>query len=436
MIRRALKRLRSADADLIEVLRGSAVALGIKILAVGSVFAMNVVIARQLGANEAGLFFLAYTIVFIAASVSRLGLDNTFVRFMAGHHATEEWGAVTRLYTLGIRWSLFASLIITATFWLLAEPLAITVFGKPDFTSVIQIMSLGIPLLALSTLHANALQGIKCIPQSMIVLNVASPAGLVVLAFFLSVSHATTAGWLWVVASTATLVVGILLWHQRAETPRTAIEIDRKEILASCLPLLSVVVLSQTVNWSSQIMLGAWASSSDVAVFNAAQRTAMLISFVLVAVNSIAAPKFAAMHRLDQYDAMRRIAKHTTRLMILSAFVPLTLMLAFPGPILLLFGAEFIAGATSLQILAIGQFINVGTGCVGLLLTMTGHERLLRNNIFTAAAITLAMGFALVPPYGLTGAAIATATGVALQNLLSVWQVQRVLGFNTLAVWR
>ena len=201
--------------------------------------------------------------------------------------------------------------------WLIADPLAFRVFGKPAFADVIRIMSLGIPLVALFTLHASALQGIKRIPQSMVVLSVASPIGLAVLALAAGASHATTAGWLWVLAGAATLALGAVLWHHNPETYVSSAPVDQNEVLASCLPLLAVIVLGQTVSWSSQIMLGAWATSADVAVFNAAQRTAMLTSFVLVAVNSIAAPKFAAMYRMNQHDALRRTAKHATRLMIL-----------------------------------------------------------------------------------------------------------------------
>ena len=233
-----------------------------------------------------------------------------------------------------------------------------------------------------------------------------------------------------------TLALGSYWWLQLPVTRTRVVPVDRSEVLASCLPLLAVVILSQTVAWSSQIMLGAWASSADVAVFNAALRTAMLTSFVLVAVNSIAEPKFAAMYRTQQHDALRRTAVNATRLMVLLALAPLTLMLAFPHLILLLFGSEFTTGATTLQILAIGQFLNVATGSVGYLLSMTGHEKLLRNNVFLAAVTALALGFALIPPYGLTGAAFATASGIALQNLLCVLQVRRVLGFNTLAIWR
>jgi O-antigen/teichoic acid export membrane protein len=200
--------------------------------------------------------------------------------------------------------------------------------------------------------------------------------------------------------------------------------------------MLGVGILNLTVTWSSQIMLGVWANNADVAVYNVAQRTAMLTTFVLIAVNSIAAPKFAAMYRAGQHDALRRTAINSSRLMVLFAVLPLTFLLTFSEPILSIFGTEFTSGSVPLRILAIGQFINVATGSVGYLLAMTGHEKLLRNNVAIAAATTLVLGGGLIPTLGILGGALATASGVALQNLLSVWHVRRVHGFNTLAIWR
>ncbi|MEA3275992.1 MAG: flippase [Pseudomonadota bacterium] len=436
MIARLLTRFRRSDADLKEIVRGSAIAFGVKILAAGSTFAMNVVIARQLGATEAGLFFLAYTIVLVAAAIGRIGLDNTFVRFIASYHANNEWAEINGLYRTGIRWAFLTSLGIAGLLWVLAEPLASAVFGKPAFADVLRVMAWGIPLMALFTLHARALQGLKRIPQAMFVLSAAAPLTLLALALVTSPSNATASGWLFVAATVGTLSLGRYWWKQLPETLGDRKRTERRELLASCLPLLAVVALNQTATWSSQIMLGAWSSSADVAVFNAAQRTAMLTSFVLVAVNSIAAPKFAAMYRMGEHDALRRTAQNATRLMILLALGPLALMLTLPDWILSLFGEEFSRGATALQILAIGQFINVATGSVGFLLSMTGHERLLRNNVLAAAAVALALGAGLIPSFGLLGAAVATACGIATQNLLSIWQVHRALGFNTLAGWK
>ncbi len=88
------------------------------------------------------------------------------------------------------------------------------------------------------------------------------------------------------------------------------------------------------------------------------------------------------------------------------------------------------------MILALGQFVNVATGSVGYLLSMTGHERELRNNAFISALAGVVFGLALIPGHGLLGASVATAVAVASQNLLGAYQVRKHLGFNTLAFWR
>ncbi len=436
MINKILTRLKGADRHSKEVLRGSSIAIIVKVLAGGSMFGMNLVIARQLGAAESGLFFLAYSIIFIAAAISRLGLDETFVRFMASHQATEDSAQINALFRSGIRWSLIASLIVATLFWLFADTLANHVFNLPTFADVIRVMSLGIPFMALFILYAKALQGIKRIPQSTIVFSVSAPLILLVLALLLGPQKTTTVGWLFVLASGLTWILGAFWWSKRSNKETTAARIDRSEILASCIPLLGIAILVQVTFWASQIILGVWASSTEIAIFNAAQRTAMLISLVLAAVNSIAAPKFAELYRLKQYDSLRQTSYHVTRLMITFALFPLALMLFFPQQVLQLFGPEFSAGATGMRILAVAQFINVATGSVSFLLSMTGHEKLLRRNVLISAILTIALGLGLIPGYGMTGAAIATATGIATNNLLGMWQVRRIHGFNTLAIWR
>jgi len=96
------------------------------------------------------------------------------------------------------------------------------------------------------------------------------------------------------------------------------------------------------------------------------------------------------------------------------------------------FGEEYVQAAHLLQILIIGQFINVITGSVGYLLNMTGHEKDMRNVVFFSGPLALILGFVLTPLYGATGAAVATAIALASQNLLAVFMVKKRLGFNTL----
>lgn len=426
---------RGADVDLREVLRGSALAFVIKIAAAIAAFGMNVAISRLLGVDQAGLFFLAYTIVFILASLCRLGLDQTLVRFIAARHAMEDWAGLRLVFSLGMSWTFLAAISTAMLLWLFADVLAVHAFHRPEFASVLRIGAPVIPVMALFNLQARALQGVKRIVQSQSLFSLNLPLGLTVPLMLFTPTDARTATGLLLVSATLTLCIGLWWWRTVPHGIVPAEKIDTHAILASCLPLLAVVALNQTVTWSSQILLGIWTAPAEVAIFNAAQRTALLISLVLIAVNSIAAPKFAAMYRLGQRESLRKTAINSTRMMLLFALVPFALIQFGAEWILWLFGAEFQAGAGVLRILALGQFINVATGSVGSLLSMTGHERLLRNNVAVAAVIALGGGVLLIPLYGLIGAAIATAAGLATQNLLCVWQVRRVLGFNTLAIW-
>ena len=80
--------------------------------------------------------------------------------------------------------------------------------------------------------------------------------------------------------------------------------------------------------------------------------------------------------------------------------------------------------------------MNVVTGSVGYLLSMSGHEKDLRNTVLISGPLAIIAAVALTPLWGATGSAIATALAVATQNLVAVFWVRKRLGFNTLAVWR
>ena len=112
------------------------------------------------------------------------------------------------------------------------------------------------------------------------------------------------------------------------------------------------------------------------------------------------------------------------------------LMLLFPNQIMGIFGKQFINGSNLLQILSVGQFINVATGAVSYLLMMSGFEKDLRNIVVLSGILSLCVTFSLTKFYGIVGAAYATTCTVLLQNLLAVGMVKKRLGFNMLAFWK
>ena len=196
------------------------------------------------------------------------------------------------------------------------------------------------------------------------------------------------------------------------------------------------MLMSQLTQWSGQFIAGVYVPSEEVAQLAVAQRTAMLTSFILMAVNLVVAPRFAALYKQGNMEGLERLALMSVKLMVLFAIPIVAVMMFFPSFLMKLFGEGFAEGGHLLQILAVGQFVNVVTGSVGYLLSMSGHEKDLRNTVLISGPLAIIAAVALTPLWGATGSAIATALAVATQNLVAVFWVRKRLGFNTLAVWR
>ena len=430
--------LHSLDEHMREVLSGASIAFVMKAIGAGLGFGFNVLLARMLGADGAGVFFLALTVTSIAAVFGRIGLDNTLVRFTAGNAASGEWASVKGVYLRGMQLALAASCVAALAMFLGAPWLAEHVFANPALVAPMRWMALAVVPIALLVLHSEALKGLKRIFESSLVyehgieLSVLSLLGLYFLAPKWGVNGAI---WAFTLAAGLTLSTGVCLWWKAMTKLRNRRAVfPVRDLLQSSLPLFWVATMNLAMNWTSSLLLGVWCTNADVGVFNVALRTAQLTSFVLFAVNSIAAPKFAELYRQGNAKQLGSVARNSAKLMILVASPVLLLFICFPGLIMGLFGQEFADRSLVLTILAIGQFVNVATGSVGYLLMMSGNERLVRNNVVFIALLSITLNLILIPFAGVVGAAVATAVSLAAKNLIAVYLVKLRLRIQTIPI--
>ncbi len=412
-----------------ELLHGASIAFVLKVLAAGLAFALNVVLARLLGAEGSGIFFLTLTIVTIVAAIGRVGMENALVRFIAANIASEQPNKVLGIYQKAMLFSLVVSSILSIFIYLLSPWISDVIFAKPELIRPLSIMTIGVVPLALLTLHAKALQGLKRIAASVSILSICVPLLTCVVAILFVPNYGIDASvWGYIFAVTMTFLFGWRFWKKATLLfKNNSPEFSSGELLTTSMPLFGIVVMNMFITLSPILFLGVWESSENVGVYNAASRTAMLTSFVLIAVNSIAAPKFSALYQRGEMEALGSVARNSAKLMVLLASPVLLLFIFFPEWILSIFGDQFKQGSTVLIILAIGQFINVATGSVGYLLMMTGNERLMRNNLLFCVILGLLLNSWLVPEYGILGAAVAAALILSTQNLIAMLLVWREL---------
>lgn len=125
----------------------------------------------------------------------------------------------------------------------------------------------------------------------------------------------------------------------------------------------------------------------------------------------------------EELDSINRLVGFTFVLNLAWASFIFILLLLFRRPILDFFGPEFSVGEMALMVLAVGQFFNAVCGPVGVVLQMTGKQKLFRNLVFWAFLCNLILSLILVPIYGLKGAAISCAAGMSIWNIVGVYLV-------------
>jgi O-antigen/teichoic acid export membrane protein len=428
MIERIKNKLSNLllNSHMREVVIGMIVAFLLKVLGAGLSFVFNVAVARLLGAEGTGIYFLALSVTTIGSVIGRIGLDNALIRFVASHASRGEWGKVAAVHSLGIRMAIVSSIIVTICLFLISPWISASLLGKPELSEPLKWMSLSILPMVLFNLQAQSLKGLKRIRDAMLVQGVSLPLILLILIFPLSeIAGITGLAWSYVIASLLAALLGIFVWKKNMSKHIFSPEIfPFYKLWESCKPLLVVSFMnSALMPWAPVILLGIWVDSVEVGVFSVATRVALLLSFMLLAINNIVAPKFAELYAKKDMVSLGQTARRSALLITLMAS-PLFFVLFFYGDwVLSMFGKEFMDGNKVLSVLAIGQLINVICGSVGFLLMMSANEKIYRNITMISGVVQLILTLVLVPKMGGIGAAIASSIALVVLNVSAVFAV-------------
>jgi O-antigen/teichoic acid export membrane protein len=178
------------------------------------------------------------------------------------------------------------------------------------------------------------------------------------------------------------------------------------------------------------IMIGAFLGTEKAGIYAVASRLAALISFGILAVNTIVAPlvsELATQDKQSELKAMLRSAAIWTALIS----VPIAVLLVLVGPwVLGWFGPEFVAGYPVLIILAVGQTFPALTGFASTLMNMTGYHGKVARIVGITAGLNVVLNAVAIPLMGMWGAAVVSAVTTVAWNTTMLLFVVRKLGIN------
>ena len=432
--------MTSAAAAMKALVLHSGQVLFVRILGAALGFVFQVYLARLLGAQGAGVIAIALTSLIVGSVIARVGSDVLALRTAATLVERQEWARLADFEKriAGVVGSI-ALILAGAGAWL-GPALSEAVFSDPALEGPWMIIALALPPYSLIVLYGELMKGAQRHKLAAVFQGAAIPfASILGLVVFLPEQPAPiTAAKIYACAVWIVAVVQLVCWRMtvvqlRRMLPERSgsgrITLSTEPVYRTLLPLYGASLAAITMAWTDLLLLGVWRSASEVGLYNAATRMAMLTGFVLMAVNSIVAPRFAAAQTRGSERDMMQTARQAA-LLCTGATLPAILIFALVGDKLLsLFGAEFTGAYLALVVLSLGQLANAVTGPVGYLLNMTGHHRIEALISIASAFLNLILCIACIPRYGLLGAAFASAGALTVCNLIRLVAVRRHLGW-------
>jgi O-antigen/teichoic acid export membrane protein len=178
-----------------------------------------------------------------------------------------------------------------------------------------------------------------------------------------------------------------------------------------------------------RLFVGFFRSASETGVYQAASQTSVIFAVILIAFAAIVTPMITPLHQKNQIRLLGELYRISTKWSLYLS-LPIFLWLCFYSREILsaVFGASYAWGWPALIILALGQLVNVGTGAVGPLLTMTGHQKRWFILTGTALLINVCLNGYLVPRWGIMGAAFGTAISLSSLFIVGVFQIRKAVG--------
>ena len=215
----------------------------------------------------------------------------------------------------------------------------------------------------------------------------------------------------------------VLLGYRRYQL---GLQFDRalfREMNRFGMPLVPSALALWITNFSDRFFLVKLAGRGEVGVYSIGVRIASVIVLLLTAFRT-AWPAFAYSIE-DDRDARRTYGYVLTYLLFVVCWIALALGLTSPW-IVHIFPAQYWAGSRVVAPLAFA-----GAAQAGYMVVAIGIGRARRtgfNWVVTggAAALNVALNLALIPPYGMMGAAIATVGAYTLMFVAMTWHAQRV----------
>lgn len=414
-----------------EVVKGSGFTFLAKIAGAGLGLISSLIIARFYGADIVGLVAIINSVLSIFTIFGLMGTNVAILRMIPEYIVKYTLSDAYAIYKKILFIVLLLSSISGLILYFSAHYIATYIFHKEALVFFLLIAAPFVLVNTINTINSETLRGLQKI-KIYVLIQVIPSIVTVILLIFLTYFLYDKYNPVYIMFLTSLIISIALLIALRkffSQKKRCISKLNILGVMTLSFPMFMTSVMHTVINQTDIIMLGAMLSAHEVGVYTIVLKLTLLTSFILIAVNSMAAPKFSQLYHAGNIEDLKIVAQSSAKLIFYST-LPIVIIYVFCGYyILKIYGEDFTQGYYALIFLTIGQFVNAAAGSVGYFLDMTGSQKQFQYIVMIGASLNIILNFIFIPKYGINGAAIASMLSAVFWNVTAAVLIRYKYGF-------
>ncbi len=400
-------------------------------------YLIRMVLARKLTPADYGLFFAVFTFVNFISIFKNLGLTHALVKYIPDFQVKKKLDSIKSAIVTVLGVKVVLSLIFALGIILFSGYLADHYFKNKAAVPLLFIFALIIVIQNLKEtlkLLFNAFQKMTSFSFMYFIENL-TVLTLIILFSYLNLGVLSPA----LAYLSAYLFVFVLFFPIFLKTynifrykTNLSSQLTKKLFKFGILTTLAGVG-GTIILYTDTLILTHFSSLEEVGIYNVVVPTAMLLDFFGKSVGQVIFPMVSELHakKLKKYISKGALLlqKYSFIIVIPAALI----MFSFPRLIIkTLFGAEYISGALTLQLLVIGLIFLVIAKINMTLLRAIDKPELGTKMMLIGGLFNLLTNFYFIPKFGMVGAGITSLASYLLTLIVSIFYLTKHIEIKTL----
>ena len=397
-------------------------------------FFQKPILARYLGPDGLGLFSMAVMVAGIIQLIAAFGIDSALIKYAAEYK--EDESKLYPLFSSAFITILIIGVIASLALFVFSNTVA-SIFNMPSLSLLLKIYALVFPFSLAHGIIISYFNGLREMRYYAFIrvlrASLALAFILALLMFGLGVEGAMLGT---VFAIVVTVSVAMVIMKRFVHFTFSDYKKNTKMLASFGSRLVGANMIGEIYSSVDIIMIGYFLTSTEVGYYAVAISLSRFFWLVPRAMSTVAYPAISEYWAKDNHQAINKLVdksiKYSTCMLI---FAGMAVIFFAKDIVSFLFTSEFLPAVLPLAILITGTVLYGIIASIGSIFASVGKVNLTLKIAAIHAVVSVLLNIALIPIYGIIGAATATAASYVLIVGIRIYFLRKSLAIQFDTPW-